>query len=155
MPCGRECPRHGRLGRRRPILELALLDRDLAEACERLEDPLLAGGLEVLRDRSLERRLVLPGNPGRRLVEWDSLDHGGHAERTPSPLQKWAPSGRMLVDDRFGLEKFTEGNLSPFTSISRHLVASERGLRIFRRAINKHHPRLKSGGHVIRAFLAC
>src|SRR5262245_29704189 len=71
------------------------------------------------------------------------------------PLQKWAPSGRMLVDDRFGLEKFTEGNLSPFTSISRHLVASERGLRIFRRAINKHHPRLKSGGHVIRAFLAC
>src|SRR5262245_12442831 len=72
-----------------------------------------------------------------------------------APLQKWAPSGRMLVDDRFGLEKFTEGNLSPFTSISRHLVASERGLRIFRRAINKHHPRLKSGGHVIRAFLAC
>src|SRR5215475_7765455 len=58
MPCGRECPRHGRLGRRHPILELALLDRDLAEACERLEDPLLAGGLEVLRDRSLERRLA-------------------------------------------------------------------------------------------------
>ena len=79
MPCGREYPRHGGLGRPHPILELALLDRDLAEACERLEDPLVAGGLEVLRDRSLERRLVLPGNPGRRLVEWDGLDHGGHA----------------------------------------------------------------------------
>src|SRR5262249_59155024 len=64
-------------------------------------------------------------------------------------------SGRMLADDRFGLEKFTESNLSPFTSVSRHLVASEGGLRVFRRAINKHHPRLKFGSHIIRAIFAC
>src|SRR5262249_39307959 len=72
MPGGPERPRHGRLGRRHPLLELALLERDLAEACERLEDLLLAGRLEVLRDRPLERRLVLPVEPGHAVELFDS-----------------------------------------------------------------------------------
>src|SRR5262249_50225424 len=63
MPGGRERPRHGSLSRSHPILELALLERDLAEAGEHLEDLLLTGGLEILRDRPLERCLILPDKP--------------------------------------------------------------------------------------------
>src|SRR5262249_430898 len=44
---------------------------------------------------------------------------------SPSAWRFRCNSYLVLVDDRFGLEKFTKGNLSPFTSISRHLVASE------------------------------
>src|SRR5262249_61340863 len=95
--------------------------------------------------------LLKPRHKDRDRQYRDALWAGVPAARVP----RSAPSGRMLADDRFGLEKFTEGNLSPFTSISRHLVASERGLRGFCGAINKHHPRLKSGGHIIRAFFAC
>src|SRR5215813_6734664 len=72
MPGGGERPRHRRLGRRHPILELALLERDLAEACERLEDLLLTGGLEILLDRPLERRLILPDKPGHAVELLDA-----------------------------------------------------------------------------------
>src|SRR5262249_1114168 len=68
MPGGGERPRHGRLGRRHPILELALLERDLAEACERLEDLLLTGGLEILPHPPLGRCLILADKP-RHAVE--------------------------------------------------------------------------------------
>ena len=72
MPGRRERTRHRCLGWRHPVLELAFLECDLAEACERLEDLFLAGGLEVLRDRPLERRLVLPEEPGHPVELFDA-----------------------------------------------------------------------------------
>jgi hypothetical protein len=64
MPGGHERPRHWWRGRRHPVLELALMELDLAEACKRLEHLFLAGGLEVPPDRPLEGCLVLPDEPG-------------------------------------------------------------------------------------------
>src|SRR5262249_31910209 len=81
VPGGRERPRHGRLDWRHPVLELALLELDLAEACERLEHLFLAGGLEVPPDRPLEGRLVLADEPGHAVELFDSprvtLRHAG------------------------------------------------------------------------------
>jgi hypothetical protein len=54
-----EGSRHGSLDRLHPLIELALLECHLAQARTRLEYLLLAGGLEILRDRHLERGFVL------------------------------------------------------------------------------------------------
>jgi hypothetical protein len=62
MARGREGSRHGSLDRLHPLIELALLECDLAQARTRLEDLLLAGGLEILRNRPLELGLSCPFN---------------------------------------------------------------------------------------------
>src|SRR5262249_15478577 len=64
VPGGRQRPRHGRLDRLPPVLELALLVCHLAEAGERLENLLLTGSLEIPRNCALERCLVLGDQPG-------------------------------------------------------------------------------------------
>ena len=64
MTCRRERSRHGRVGRRHPTLEHALLERDLAEAGLRLEDVFLTRGFEILRDGLLERWFILGNKAG-------------------------------------------------------------------------------------------
>src|SRR5215831_15774899 len=59
MPCGREGARYGSLNRLHPFLELALLKRYLTQARLRFKYMLLAGSLEILSNRSLQRRLIL------------------------------------------------------------------------------------------------
>ena len=71
LPSGRQRPRHGRPDRLHPRLELAFLESDLAETRERLEDLLLAGGLEILRDRVLERGFILSYEPTHAIELFD------------------------------------------------------------------------------------
>jgi hypothetical protein len=54
-----------------PRLELALLESDLAETRERLENLLLAGGLEIPLDRVLKRGFILSHEPDHAIELFD------------------------------------------------------------------------------------
>src|SRR5215475_7049411 len=59
MPGGRKRRRYGSLSRLHPFLELALLKRNFTQARKRFKYMLLAGSLEILSNRSLQRWLIL------------------------------------------------------------------------------------------------
>ena len=86
MRGGRQRPRHGRLDRLHPRLKLAFLESDLAEAGERLEDLLLAGGLEILRNRPLELCFVLGDELGHAVKLLDPPRIAPRHSRREVPL---------------------------------------------------------------------
>jgi hypothetical protein len=86
VPGGRQRPRHGCLDRLHPVLELALLECDLAEAGERLEDLLLTGGLEILRNSPPELCFVLRDEPGHAVKLLDPPRIAPRHSRREMPL---------------------------------------------------------------------
>ena len=59
------------------------------------------------------------------------------------------------VDDGLRFEKFAEGDLAPFASISGLLIAAERSFGIFTGSVHEDHSRLEPRCHLIGSFIRC
>src|SRR5215467_9491024 len=77
--------------------------------------------------------------------------------RSPTPVEsadRCVRSSGFAMNHGLGLEEVAERNLSPFPSISGHLISAKRRLRIFAGSIDINHAGLDPGGDLGSTILA-